>query len=255
MGDDERDALIANATTLALGELATWSRPRTLRGVGPHPDSVFFDFQKALNDLRSDIEARLHRTPTDERKVSYCGNPDFETSPFAHEHGIHHALSARIRALIAVAPKWFAGGWIVEGRLPDPAHWKSASDVTLEEAALLTVGVEPRLVDYKNLFRSYGKDPQTDEVLYFLEDRFEEIARGLAIAPETETPVPINGLVSWIVSTDISVALEFRKIFKPQFKADEGTSEAKASDMHHHTEHALHRIIIALADCAAQNVI
>lgn len=247
LSTNEKDALIKDATTLALGELASWQRPKVLPGVGPRPVDIFFDFERDLSELRSDIEARARKIPAEVLQREYCGQIGLETSPFTQEHGIHHATSARIRALSSALPEWFAGGWTVKGRLPDGRHWKSANVLTLEEAALLTVGVEPKLVDYSQLFGAYGKDVRSDRVLYFLEDRYEEIARGVGVNPDPKSKIEVDQLADWIVSEGVSVATEFRVIFKSKFTSAESASRKDTSDMHHHTEHALHRIIVTLA--------
>ena len=93
------------------------------------------------------------------------------------------------------------------------------STCSLAELNVLSVGLDPRKVAYDALFRRYGHSNEQDEMLYFLEDRYEAIANGLRIDPENQdAPADMELFFHWTQEVGFQLENRFRRMLREKFK-------------------------------------
>jgi hypothetical protein len=158
--------------------------------------------------------------------------------------------------LLKTLPAWFAGGWGVTKKAADFKKWGAVKKLRLDQAALLCVGVEPDETDYDSVFSDYGKDPRTDEVLYFLEDVFQAIERGLGLPSEDDAELSQADLHAWVAKSRYKIARGYRRMLDERMKERIEVPSSQNSIAHashnstplHKSSLKLHaRIILAMA--------
>ena len=208
-----RETVIEAFISQALGDLATWISPSTRKCVGPRSPKVFEDFAGKLAKFNKDARTALD-------SGLYDGILDFGSEPSAvgynpllDRDGVLHQLADELAEIKRACPPWFAGGWSVYGHRPDWKHWASSKRLTLEEATLLLVDVEPRNASVDEFFSRYGEHPSGDEMIYFLEDRYYELARGLDVDDDPEVCLSTETLFAWVARKGIDIPKEAQAEF------------------------------------------
>jgi hypothetical protein len=107
----------------ALGRLATWKRPLTLKSVGPAHPQVLDDFERELRDLRAELRATLETEYLPDQ-LSKAFPQSQASNPLFQIRGKHQELVRKIRFLDERRPQGFIGGWSVGVREIDIAHWR-----------------------------------------------------------------------------------------------------------------------------------
>jgi len=211
--NDLVDRIIAEA----FEHLDEWRRPTSLKSVGPAFPEVYPRFEEQLCLLRQDIRRALSLYSVEELRSEYPNSLTAAFNPLFDPDGRHGRLAKRLAKLKKTAPQDFVGGWSVKGKELDIAHWRGFTSFSLAEATLLSVGRDPRLTNYDSVFQGYGRSEEADELLYFLEDRYEAIANGLGVNPEDSTTrVDAGRLIGWILYARVQVDERFRRMVLAQ---------------------------------------
>ncbi|MCZ8133533.1 MAG: hypothetical protein O9248_00670 [Rhodobacteraceae bacterium] len=254
MDDQEAKDQIGRIIDFALGRLAQWTRPVTLKSVGPAHPGVFDDFERELRNIKAELRLMLETEYEADRLSSAF--PESEASnPLFQIRGLHKDFVRRIRDLDARRPQGFVGGWCIKGREIDTAHWRGFPAYSIIEATLLSVGRDPRTTNFDYLFTTYGRSKEADELLYFLEDRQEQIARAFGLDPDdNDARVQATDFLNWANKTSTQIDERFRKMLRKYWapKAAEKAVEAKKLDASDEVPHgatlkALAKIITAAA--------
>lgn len=249
--DDPIDEIIRHA----LGRLADWRRPKVLKSVGPAYPEVFDAFEAELDKLRHDTRATLEALYQPEELVavfpkSEVGNPLFDI------HSRHGTLARRITKAKEIMPQWFIGGWSIEGKEVDLTHWHPIPGFTLSEATLLSIGCDPRHCSLDAMFKTYGRSDEADTMLYFLEDRLEQIARAFGLDHEdTNTKIAATDFLIWVQDHSVQIDDRFRRKLKErQARQKLATTPTQAvairaeeRPLHSSSEKAHARLVLSLA--------
>lgn len=239
----------------ALDRLADWKRPKVLKSVGPAFPDVFDAFESVLAKLRRDIRAALEAYYRPEELAANF--PESEVrNPLFNMHSRHGTLARRIAKAKNTLPQWFVGGWSVEGKEVDLAHWHAIPGFTLSEATLLSVGCDPRQCGLDVMFKTYGLSDEADTMLYFLEDRLEQIARAFGLDHEdTDTKIAAIDFINWVQNHSVQIDDRFRRKLKErQAKQKLETPtlrtvaiQAEERPLHGSSEKAHARLVLSLA--------
>lgn len=206
--------LVDRIVARQLGDLLVWEPPTLKRGPGPFQPEVFSEFRARRDDLVKDLTNLLRLLPEGDLRGAYTLDPSARSNPLGETCGRHPSMAKRIVKIRAEVPPWFAGGLNVAHKKADLGYWYSYASYSLPEATLLSVGLEPRSVNYSSLFEAYGLDTRIDEVLYFIEDRYEAISRGLGVTPDTDERVESERFLDWLVSKKVKADAKLLKLAK-----------------------------------------
>lgn len=254
MDDTEPNDQIDRIIDFALGRLAEWTRPVTLKSVGPAHPAVFDDFERDLRNIRAELRMMLETEYEADRLASAF--PESEASnPLFQIRGRHKDFVRTIRALDSRRPQGFVGGWCIKGREIEIAHWRGFPEYSTVEATLLSVGRDPRTTNFDYLFTTYGRSKEADELLYFLEDRQEQIARAFGLDPDdNDARIRATDFLNWANKTSTQIDERFRRMLRTYWapKPAEKVVEPKKLDAsdglpHGATQKALAKIITAAA--------
>jgi hypothetical protein len=249
--------LIATIITAALENLADWQAPKPMGGAGPEFPGLHQDFAEQLATLRADLAAALQCYSIEQLASDYPASRTASRNPLFDPHGRHGRLARRLAKLKTAAPGDFDGGWGVEGKEVDVAHWRGFASYSLAEAALLSVGRDPRHTNFHAVFKCYGRSEQADEVLYFLEDRYEAIANAFDLdADDPTAKVNADRFLDWVKDHSVRIDERFRRMLRERQNRSTGAEErptpaeqipAQDKPLHGSSRKTHARIILAMA--------
>lgn len=216
MEQSKREAFIRSVINAALGPLADWKRPEQPSGVGHAFPEVFDRFDKEVIQLRADIQSRLSLWSDPELEAI---NPESEApalNPLFDLSGSLGRLAIAIVRLKQSIPQDFVGGWVHSKVRMEATYWAPFQTYTLEQAILLSIGRDPRRsAGLAALFRTYGRSEEADEMLYFLEDRVEQVASALGFDPtDYAASVKVAEFFDLIERANIQVDPRFRRMLR-----------------------------------------
>jgi hypothetical protein len=248
---DQIDRIIRHA----LGQLADWRRPKVLKSVGPAFPEVFDAFEAELDKLRHDIRATLEALYQPEELTVVFPQSDVG-NPLLDIHSRHGTLARRISKAKEIMPQWFVGGWSIEGKEVDLTHWHPIPGFTLTEATLLSIGCDPRHCALDAMFKTYGRSDEADTMLYFLEDRLEQIARAFGLDQEdTDTKIAATDFLIWVQDHSVQIDDRFRRKLKERQARQKLATptlqavaiRAEERPLHSNSEKAHARLVLSLA--------
>lgn len=177
-------------------------------------------------------------------------------NPLFDQHGRLSHLAKALARLKAKVPQDFIGGWSIKGKEIDTQYWRGSQTYTLSEAALLSVGLDPRKVNYDALFTTYGRYIEADEALYFLEDQYELIAKGMDANPQNQADtIDADRFFNWVKAYNVRIDERFRRLLNDRLKsrtslrvtADPQTPTVGDKPLHRSSWDLHARIITAMA--------
>ncbi len=257
MQDQEREKHIKKVIQSALGPVGTWRRPASLESVGLSFPEVYDRFEAAVAKLCRDIE----------RQLSLCSNeellnirPESEApslNPLFDKEGWLGTLAIRLARLKHDIPQDFLGGWVHGGVAIEPTYWSAFQTYTLEQAILLSIGRDPRRsAGLDALFKTYGRSDEGDEMLYFLEDRLDQVASALGCDPSAnQSKVDVAAFFELIKRANIKIDPKFRRMLRETrqkrptdvpVKADQDQAVARDQELHGSSRKAYARIVTAI---------
>lgn len=211
--DEQIDRIIR----FAMGPLAEWRRPSTLKSVGPAFPEVFDRFEADLATLRHDLHNMLTSwSRVEDLSSAFPASEAF--NPLFDAHSRHGSLAWRLARAKSDVPPDFVGGWSVKGREIELGHWRGIPAFTIVEATLMSVGRDPRKTGFDALFRKYGHSTEADELLYFLEDREEQVARAFGLNPDDRVSViSAADFLRWVDEASLSIDDRFRRMLRERW--------------------------------------
>jgi hypothetical protein len=214
--DQELEDLIEEILKRTLDELSDWVPVKLMPGVGPQHPQVHFEFETKLKAYRKNVRLMLGRKTIEELRSDYLKSTENVHNPLTQPHGVHFQLCKELNCLKKTRPPWFGSGWSEQSHLLDVGYWIATTTLSINEAALLMVGVDPRKVNYEALFGWYGNDVRTDDVLYFLEDCFELLVRRFGDPDDGLVVIDLGEFCTWVEGSGRTVSNELEEIIKQQ---------------------------------------
>lgn len=257
MQDEERERFIQSVADFALGTLSTWQRPKSLESVGLSFPEVFDRFEVAVSNLRTDIKNRLSLWSSEELlKVSPKSDAP-ALNPLFDRGGRLGSLAAKIARMKREVPQDFLGGWVHADVQVEPTYWAPFRTYTLEQAILLSVGRDPRKsAGLDVLFKTYGRSDEGDEMLYFLEDRLEQVASALGCDPSNyKSSVDVAAFFNLIEWATIKIDPKFRRMLReargkipsnPSLESDTSQRRSNIEALHGSSRKVHARIVTAI---------
>lgn len=248
----EKEELIAEIIRRTLDDLANWEPAKLMPGVGPQYPEIHQTFARKRTRYCDKVRELLRGMSVDRLRSEFLKGTGSASNPLVQRHGIYFDYVKELDQLNKFRPAWFAGGWSVEGLRLDPTYWGAATTVSVKEAALMIVGVEPRKVEYDTFFEAYGEDDRTDEVLYFLEDIFELLVRKFGDPDEADIEIPLADLCAWVEQYDVVVSFVLRDIFRRRstdsaHKRSEAEAGKPNKPLHARTRQMFQRALLVVA--------
>lgn len=250
--DQEHTNLIVEILHRTLEELSDWAPAKLMPGVGPQHPQVHSDFEKRLQAYRENVRSTLADKSIAGLRSDYLKGVGSASNPLTKPHGIHFELYKELQLLKKTRPPWFASGWSEKGHRLEANYWMAAETLSIDEAALLLVGVDPRKANYEALFGAYGIDLRTDEVLYFLEDYFELLVRRFGDPDSGPVVINLCELCTWVKETGLSVSTQLDEIIKLQKPTgtqvySKRTDQSRDKPLHGTSRAMFQRTLISIA--------
>ncbi|MEY8119972.1 hypothetical protein AB9F26_17175 [Falsihalocynthiibacter sp. BN13B15] len=252
ISEQKQKELIAEILKRALGNLSDWHPAELMPGVGPQYPQVHFDFEKRLKSYCVKVSSMLENKPIDELRAVYLKNGESILNPLTSPQSLHFELYYNLEQLKKCRPPWFGSGWSERNHLFDIEYWMAAHVVTINEAALLLVGVDPRKTDYDALFGAYGIDNRIDEILQFLEDRFELLVRNFGDPEDGPISIKLADLCAWVRDKNLSVSDQLSEVIKRRLTGipNEKSKQVKNTDdkpLHGNTRALFQKVLLVVA--------
>lgn len=215
---DRKENLIAQVTSIALGKLALWEKPVVGVSLGPAFPELADRFDHQIFLLFGELRRHLEQFSVESLTQEFLLKKDGRFR-LADPHGLSFGIAKKIAGLHAKQPAWFISGWHVRASELNVGYWRAFSSCSLAALSLLSVGLDPRKVTYDALFGYYGYSEEQDAMLYFFEDRYEAIANGLGLDPDSQgLNVDFGEFFSWTNNVGFSLDIRFRRMLKEKYK-------------------------------------
>jgi hypothetical protein len=221
-----KSMLIEELIDDALGHLADWKKPISERSIGPQYPHLADEYCVDIESIKHDLRVMLAPWSEDElvkrfQKDNYNG-----CRVLRDPKGTSFLTVKRILALQAREPAWFISGWHVKALEIDAVYWRAFSSCTLPELTLMSVGLDPRKVNFDALFERYGHLGLQDKMLVFLEDQYEAIANGLGVDPDDErASISLSEFYTWVMQVKFKIDGRFRALLRDKFANETGAAE------------------------------
>jgi len=220
-----RELRIEQIIDHAFEDLNDWARPNVMEGsIGPGFPEVFVDFEKKLRELRDDICRILQKVEDKELDRGFPPSITPNINPLFDRKGLFSAIAKRLHRAKRNKPPDFVGGWAINEAQVDLGYWRTFHTYSLHQATLLCVGRDPRRTSFDPLMKQYGRSPEADELLYFLEDLYEALANGLGLDPEDGETTTVNAqaLLNWLNTKTVKIDPRFRRMLKDYHPVSSG---------------------------------
>ncbi|MGJ8530439.1 hypothetical protein [Maritalea sp.] len=224
---DPKAILMKEIIDDALGDLANWKKPISEKSIGPHFPKLADEYHADIQALRQVLRKMLEPWSTEELIKHFQENNYNGRRLLRDPKGTCFEIVNKILMLKEREPAWFISGWHVKPVEIDVAHWRAFSSCTLPELTLLSVGLDPRKVNFDALFNRYGHLASQDKMLGFLEDQYEAIANGLGADPDDESAkLDLLAFYTWVKQVKFKIASRFRTMLRYKFIDEPDTGSA-----------------------------
>lgn len=169
--DPQRQRLLQNK----LGALLGWTKPTLTQTVGPFAPDVFDVFDVRRMKLINACVEKLESYASDQ--FNLIVEPGGSSGTQARDW--QRFLSDEISNLSRQTPPWYAGGFGHPDHVADFVYWAKMSRFDVGELTCLTVGIEPKDFNWKQLLdlTTSNDRPRFREPLEYLVKRFEQLDR------------------------------------------------------------------------------
>lgn len=248
----DKSQVISDILDRNLEELSEWKPAVLSPGIGPVHPAVHMEFKQRLDSCRTNLTNTLNNIGVESLVAEYSHSAYSSLNPLNQLNGIHFELVKELQFLKANMPPWFGCGWCENSRKLDVDYWCAATQVRIDEAALMIVGVDPRCAQYDGLFTAYGNDFRVNENLYFLEDIFELLVRQYGDPEHGAVWISCHDLCGWVNKTGLKVSFELQKLFE-RVRSEFGAAgvstmvEPEAVKLHGNSKLMFQRLLLTLA--------
>ncbi len=211
MADIAKTTRIESIIDFALEDLSTWKAPQSLKSIGPVYPEAYKQFQDALDAFKVDLRTHLGFLTAAELEGDFPQTTTGALNMLFDPDGQVGFLARRLVRLKKTVPADYIGGWAIKGLAIDQAHWRGMSHFTLSEATMLSMGRDPRKTSYGPVMQHYGRSPQGDTILYFLEARKRSsMMIKKSLIPFKEALLNLSNLQSGLIRKENLTTAAFR---------------------------------------------
>jgi hypothetical protein len=249
---DQKEILMKEIIDDALGELADWKKPTSQKSIGPSFPKLAASYHADIQAMKTSLLKMLEPWPAEELIKRFKEHNYNGRRLLRDPAGTSFVIVNKIQALKEREPAWFISGWHIKAVEIDVAYWRALSSCTLPDLTLLSVGLDPRKVNFDALFQRYGHlDPQ-DKMLGFLEDQYEAIANGLGADPDNEEKKhDLLTFFKWVKQEKFKISGRLRTMLREKFPDKPDTASATSTKVTsrepkplHKSSYKLHAIIV-----------
>ncbi|MBB3994746.1 hypothetical protein GGR95_002394 [Sulfitobacter undariae] len=202
----------------ALGDIADWKKPKSEKSIGPQFPKLADAFHADIQAIKQELYVMLEPWPAEELSKRFQEKSYNGQRLLRDPEGTSFEAVNKIRMLKAREPAWFISGWHVKAVEIDASHWRAFTGCNLPELTLLSVGIDPRKVNFDALFKRYGHTTPQDQMLQFIEDQYEAIANGLGVDPDDEERKhDLLTFYTWVKQVKFKIDARFRALLRDKF--------------------------------------
>lgn len=239
---DQKEILIKEIIDDALGNLADWKKPTSQKSIGPNFPKLADAYYDDIQTIKQSLIKMLEPWPEEELVKRFQENNYNGRRLLRDPDGTSFLIVNEIQALKDREPAWFISGWHVKAVEFDVAYWRALSSCALPDLTLLSVGLDPRKVNFDALFQRYGHlDPQ-DKMLGFLEDQYEAIANGLGADPDDDKKKhDLLSFYTWVKQVKFKISARLRTMLREKFPDNPDTASATSTKVTSQEPKPLHK--------------
>ncbi|UWR24996.1 hypothetical protein K3757_10930 [Sulfitobacter sp. S223] len=249
---DQKEFLMKEIMDDALGDLANWNKPTSQKSIGPNFPKLADAYYADIQTIKRSLLKMLEPWPAEELTKRFKENNYNGRRLLRDPEGTSFEIVNKIKLLKEREPAWFISGWHVKAVEIDVAHWRAFSSCTLPELTLLSVGLDPRKVNFDALLQRYGHLDSQDKMLGFLEDQYEAIANGLGVDPDNEeNKHDLLTFFEWVKKVKFKISGRLRTMLREKFPDKPDTASAISTNGTsqkpkplHKSSYKLHAILI-----------
>jgi hypothetical protein len=210
--DESRLGLyLSNLMDDKLGHFRFWTVPQIADHVGPRNLATLDRFDEYRRKVVDACKNKL-RQFTDEQILILVTNSLDDPEELGNEwHGWQREEIIKLKDL---EPTWVQVGFGHPRYEADFTHWGMMDELSLQEALLLSVGLEPKHFDEQKIaFYLKTRDPRKFfPTIQFLLKRYEIFARKFPMGFEGHIRVSFQFLKDWFDEIDMSIHPSFREV-------------------------------------------
>lgn len=223
-GDSERGNSLSNLMDEKLGRFRFWTAPEVADHVGPRNLSILDRFDQYRRKIVEACENKLSQFSDEEISIIVTHNLDDPKEIGNEWHGWQRD---EIYRLNKIEPTWVQTGFGHANYEADFSYWGLMETLSLHEALMLSVGVDPKHFsnDVLSKIRREKKLDQFPPTIHFLLKRYEIFARKFPIGYEGFSPVSFRFLKHWFDEVEMIIHPSFRDVVERRNsqKSAEGT--------------------------------
>jgi hypothetical protein len=164
MSETGRIVAIDILAKLKLGAIYGWTAPIPLHDVGPSDKERFDKFEATVRRTEEQVREYLEALGDQDIRSLIDENADGPTA-----EGFDNLLREEIDALLRGEPIWVALGFGHPDHVADFNYWSKVGLLSVQEATLLSVGLEPdkEHADFLERVRDAAGNPKKNEQAFF----------------------------------------------------------------------------------------
>lgn len=164
-----RTVAIDNLVKVKLGTIHGWTAPVPLHNVGPRDPERFNQFEIAVRHIDEKLREALETRDDADLRLLIGKSADSSTAEW-----FDHLLREEITALVRKEPIWIALGFGHPDHAADFNYWSKVGLLSVQEATLLSVGIEPdnEHLNFLERVRDAAGDAKKNEQAVFLSKRY-----------------------------------------------------------------------------------
>lgn len=200
--------VVENLLKEKFGKLYDWKMPVIRKTVGPYSPTVFTSFEARRIELIDACKKVLEKNePPDLAGPFHPESDNLEMRVIAWEN----LLGPEITKLSRDTPGWVSGGFGHPDFEADFEYWGQMAEYKLDEALVLSVGVEPRHFGERSL---EGMAKRVDQnrlypALEYLAKRREQFRRKFPTGYSGWLPISPRDLKAWFDEISLDVHVDF----------------------------------------------
>lgn len=216
-----RSGMIEALLSKKMGKLAAWEKPTLVHSIGPTNVEAFNEFEAKRDQLSESVRAKLN-SMSNRDIVHVAGQgEEFEDVSADEWQGF---LQKEIWALIRAMPDALLLGLGHPSLAADMPYWGQMAHYSLHEALMLSVGIEPTLINSESLDEILRRENRIPALTY-LEKRRELFRRGFRRSHWDFYPAEPAWLLDWFGKIALDVAPSFKAELTKRSKSQEPERE------------------------------
>lgn len=188
-----------------LGNYYSWEKPDLTNSIGPSLPNAFEQFSNFVDACHTRLREEFNGLSLSHIDLLYDSSGNSLSNPLS-ANSPEIDFQKEIGWLKENEPPWFAGGFGHPDYQADFNYWAKMASLTVDEAVLLSIGVDPNLVTTQQLL-SHEDNTCSD----FLEKRMSLFFREFHRRQEPHT---LGLFLQWFEQTQLEVPSELLEEFR-----------------------------------------